>query len=91
MFIDKKKPEKCVTVTVKFACDNIIAAAAEYGQRFSESDQSAYPDRQQSLVILITNYINYYSTGLSAEMMGTQNDGQNSGRQGRGLRSSIKL
>ena len=38
MFIDKKKPEKCVTVTVKFACDNIIAAAAEYGQRFSESD-----------------------------------------------------
>ena len=29
-------------------------AAAEYSENFSESDQSAYQERQQSLVILIT-------------------------------------
>ena len=28
--------------------------AAEYSENFSESDQSAYQERQQSLVILIT-------------------------------------
>ena len=41
-------------VTVKLACDKDIVAAAEYSERFSESDQSTYQERQQSLVILIT-------------------------------------
>ena len=31
-----------------------IVTAAEYSENFSESDQSAYQKRQQSLVILIT-------------------------------------
>ena len=31
-----------------------IVAAAEYSENFSESDQSAYQEREQSLVILIT-------------------------------------
>ena len=35
-------------------------------------------------------YVNHISSGLSAEMMNTQNDGQNSGYS-RGLRSWIKL
>ena len=52
-FIDKKKYEGGVTVTVKLACDKDIVAA-EYSESFSESDQSAYQERQQSLVILIT-------------------------------------
>ena len=31
-----------------------MVAAAEYNESFSESDKSAYQERQQSLVILIT-------------------------------------
>ena len=31
-----------------------IVAASEYSENFSERDQSAYQERQQSLVILIT-------------------------------------
>ena len=31
-----------------------IVVAAEYSENFSESDQSAYQERQQSLAILIT-------------------------------------
>ena len=31
-----------------------ISAAAEYSENFSENDQSAYQEQQQSLVILIT-------------------------------------
>ena len=31
-----------------------IVAAAEHSENFSENDQSAYQERQQSLVILIT-------------------------------------
>ena len=54
MFVDEKKHEDSVTVTVKFACDKDKVAAAEYSESFSESDQSAYKERQQSLVILIT-------------------------------------
>ena len=54
LFIDKKKHKDCITVTVKLACDKDIVAAAEYSECFSESDQSAYKERQQSLVILIT-------------------------------------
>ena len=54
-FIDKKKNKDGVTVTVKLACDkDIVAAAAEYSKSFSESHQSVYQERQESLVILIT-------------------------------------
>ena len=31
-----------------------MVAAAEYNESFSQSDQSTYQERQQSLVILIT-------------------------------------
>ena len=34
-------------------CKDVVAAA-EYSKNFSESDQTAYQERQQSLVILIT-------------------------------------
>ena len=53
-FINKKKHEDGVTLTVKLGCDKDIVAAAEYSERFSESDQSTYQEPQQSLVILIT-------------------------------------
>ena len=66
-------------VTVTLACDKDIVAA-EYSESFSGYDQSASQELQQSLVILITHCINYISTDLSAEMMCTQNDDQNSGR-----------
>ena len=33
------------------------------------------------------DYINFISADLSAQMMSTQNDGQNSGRQSRGFKS----
>ena len=39
-FIDKKKHEGGVTVTVKLACDKDIVAV-EYSKRFCEYDQSA--------------------------------------------------
>ena len=39
-FIDKKKHEGGVTVTVKLACDKDIVAA-EYSERFCKYDQSA--------------------------------------------------
>ena len=79
--IDKKKHKDGVTVTVKLACYKDIVAAAEYSKSFSESDQSAYQELQQSLVINYSSkdYINYISTNLSVEMMSTQNDSQNSG------------
>ena len=56
MFVHRqeKKHEDGVTVTVKLARDKDIVAAAEYSESFSESDQSAYQERQQPLVILIT-------------------------------------
>ena len=41
------------TVTVKLACDKSLVAA-ESNQSFSETDCSAYQERQQSLVTLIT-------------------------------------
>ena len=50
-FIDKKKCKDGVMVTVKLACDKDIVAAAEYRKSFCESDQSAYQERQQSLMI----------------------------------------
>ena len=53
-FIDTKKNEGGVKVTVKLACDKDIAAA-EYSESFSEYDHSAYQERQKSLVILITH------------------------------------
>ena len=80
-FIGKKKHEGCVTVTPKLASNKDIVAG-EYRESFSESDQSTYQEHQQSLVILITQekITNYISTDLSAEMMCTQNDDQNSSR-----------
>ena len=64
-------------------CKDIVAAV-EYSENFSESDQTAYQEHQQSLVILITQakiiYIKYISTDLSVEMVNTQNDRQNSDR-----------
>ena len=53
-FINKKKHEDGVTLTVKLGCDKDIVAAAEYSESFSESDQSTYQEPQQSPVILIT-------------------------------------
>ena len=64
------------------ACYKDIVVAAVYSKIFSESDQSTYQERQQSLVILITQergYINYISTDFSAEKMRIHNDSQNSG------------
>ena len=49
--IDEKKHKDGVAVTVKLACYKDIVAAAEYSKSFSESDQSAYQELQQSLVI----------------------------------------
>ena len=49
----KKKHKGGVTVTKKLACDKHIVAA-KYSEGFSEYDQSAYQERQQSLVIVIT-------------------------------------
>ena len=42
-----------VTVTIKLVCDKGIVAV-EYSESLSESNQSAYQESQQSLVILIT-------------------------------------
>ena len=52
--MNKKKHKNGVTVTVKLACGKYIVAAAEYNKSFCESDQSAYQERQQSPMILIT-------------------------------------
>ena len=52
--IDKNKHKNGITITVKLVCDKDIAAAAAYSKSFSESDQSADQESQQSLVILIT-------------------------------------
>ena len=50
----QEKTRRGVTVTVKLACGKDIVAAAEYSESFSETDQSAYQERQQTLAILIT-------------------------------------
>ena len=39
-FIDKKKHEDGITVTIKLVCTDKVPAA-EYSENFSESDQSA--------------------------------------------------
>ena len=51
-FINKKKHEDSVTVTVKLAYDKVIVVAAEYSKSFSESNQSTYQERQQSWFLL---------------------------------------
>ena len=71
-----------------------IVAVAEHRESFSESDQPAY--EETSAVTTDFNhpskdYVNYISTDLSAQMMNTHNDGQNSGRQSGGFRSWIKF
>ena len=66
------------------ACDKDIdiVVAAEYSESFFWkwsiylSQTSALPSDFNHP---IKDYINYISTDLSAEMMNTQNDGQNSG------------
>ena len=50
----RKNTKIATKVTVKLACDKDIVAEAEYSKSISESDQSAYQERRQSLVILIT-------------------------------------
>ena len=73
LFTDKKKHEDGFTVTVKVSCDKVIVVAAEYTERFSESDQSAY--QETSGVTSVFNnpsedYVNYIFTNyLSARMM----------------------
>ena len=72
----------------------IIVAAAEYSESFSERDQSA--NQETSTVTNDFNhpskdYINVIFTDLSAQMMSTENYGQNNGRCSRGFKSWIKL
>ena len=43
-----------VTVNVNLACDIDVVVAAEHNESFPESNQPAYQEHQQSLVILIT-------------------------------------
>ena len=69
-------------------------AAAEYSESFSESDQSA--NQETSSVTNDFNhpskdYKNFIFTDLSAQMMSTENDGQNNGRYSRQFKSWIKL
>ena len=60
-----------------------VVAVAECSKSFSKSNQSAH--QETSAVAYDFNhtnkdYINFISADLSAQMMSTQNDGQNSGR-----------
>ena len=60
-----------------------MIVAVEYNESFSESDQSAYQEGQQSHSDFnhpSEDCINYVSTDLSAEMMSAHNDDQNSRR-----------
>ena len=60
---------------------------------FSESDQSTCQETSAASSDFShpsKDYVNYMSTDLSAQMMSTQNDSQNSGRQSAGFRSWIK-
>ena len=91
---DKKKHEDGATVAVNLACHKDIVAAAEYNESFSWKWLVCLS--RMSVVTSDFNhpskdYINYISTDLSAEMMSTQNDGQNNGRWNRGFRSYIKI
>ena len=82
-FIDNKKHKDSVTVTVKLACDKDVVAAAEYSEMFSETKKSAYQEMSPFTSDFnhpSEDYVNYISTDLSAEMMSTQDDDQNSGR-----------
>ena len=79
LFIDKKKQKDGFTVTVKLLFDKDIVAVAEYNKSCSESDHSTY---QQTPAVTnfnypIEDYVNSISTDLSAQMMRTQNYGQN--------------
>ena len=82
-FIDKKKHEDGVTAIIKLACDEDIVAVVEYSASFSESDHST---EQETLAATSDfnhpseDYVNYISTDLLAQIMSTQNDGQNNGR-----------
>ena len=60
-----------------------IVALAEYSESSSENEQSAY--QETSGVTYVFNhpskgYINYIPADLSAQVMSTQNDDQNSSR-----------
>ena len=54
IFVHRQGKTQRFTVTVKLACGKEIVAAAEYSKSFCENDQCAYQERQQSLMILIT-------------------------------------
>ena len=71
-FIDKKKHKDGVTDTVKLTCGkDVVAAAVCLSRTSAVTIDFNHPSK---------GYINYISTDLSAEMMSTQNDGQNSDR-----------
>ena len=83
MIYRQQKTQRTVTVTVKLACDKDIVAAAEYSEMFSETKKSAYQEMSAFTSDFnhpSEDYVNYISTDLSAEMMSTQDDDQNSGR-----------
>ena len=49
-FIDRKNHKDAVTVTIKLTCAKDIVAVAKYRKSIFESDQSAYQERQQSIM-----------------------------------------
>ena len=60
-------------ITIKLACGkDIVAAAVCLSRASAVTNDFNHPSK---------GYINYISTDLSAEIMSTQNDDQNSGRQ----------
>ena len=71
------------TATENLACDKYIVAAAEYNESFSWK-WLACLSRTSAVTSDFNhpskNYINYFSTDLSAEKMSTQKVNQNSGR-----------
>ena len=67
-FMDKRKQEDSVTITIKLASK---VAVGEYSENFSESDHSAY--KETSAVTNEFNhpnedYVNFISADLSAQM-----------------------
>ena len=81
-FINKKKHEDGVTLTVKLGCDKDSSSSRiqwtffwKWSVYLSRTSAVASDFNHQS-----EDYINYISTDFSVEMMSTQNDSQSSGR-----------
>ena len=83
IFVHRQGKTQRFTVTVKLACGKEIVAAAEYSKSILWK-WSVCLSRTSAITNdfnhPIKDYINCISTDLSAEMMSTQNDGQNSDR-----------